>query len=175
MSNQERIGLEGMIKAYAGCSRIIATTQRASSTELPAESGEKRRRAVPVKVRPFCASKQQKKPIFIDSKPASENREGCRMTYAITWGEATSPACMRVSVALAVMRYRLRYQDWAVKRTFPDARKALGLPLLWLPQMAVRRDNRAGPSGGWFAVVRSAVLTFEHFVMAITAGREALG
>jgi hypothetical protein len=25
-----------------------------------AESGEKRRRAVPVKVRPFCASKQQK-------------------------------------------------------------------------------------------------------------------
>ena len=39
-------------KAYAGCSRIIATIQRASSTELPAESGEKRRRAVPVKVRP---------------------------------------------------------------------------------------------------------------------------
>ena len=33
MSNQERIGLEGMIKAYAGCSRIIATIQRASSTE----------------------------------------------------------------------------------------------------------------------------------------------
>jgi hypothetical protein len=64
MSNQERIGLEGMIKAYAGCSRIIATTQRASSTELPAESGEKRRRAVPVKVRPFCASKQQKKRPF---------------------------------------------------------------------------------------------------------------
>src|SRR5207344_445321 len=78
---------EGTTKAYAGCSRIIATIQRASSTELPAESGEKRRRAVPVKVRPFCASKQQKKPIFIDSKPASENREGCRMTYVITWAE----------------------------------------------------------------------------------------
>ena len=37
---------EGTTKAYAGCSRIIATIQRASSTELPAESGEKRRRAV---------------------------------------------------------------------------------------------------------------------------------
>jgi hypothetical protein len=36
----------------------------ASSTELPAESGEKRRRAVPVKVRPFCASKQQKNAHF---------------------------------------------------------------------------------------------------------------
>ena len=70
MSDQKRIGLEGTIKAYAGCSRIIATIQRASSTELPAESGEKRRRTVPVKVRPFCASKQQKNaPIFIDSKP----------------------------------------------------------------------------------------------------------
>jgi hypothetical protein len=46
MSNQKRIGLEGTIKAYAGCSRMIATIQRASSTELPAESGEKRRRAV---------------------------------------------------------------------------------------------------------------------------------
>ena len=46
MSNQKRIGLEGTIKAYAGCSRIIATIQRASSTELPAESGEKRGRAV---------------------------------------------------------------------------------------------------------------------------------
>src|SRR5260370_37119543 len=46
MSNQKRIGLEGTIKAYAGCSRIIATIQRASSTELPAGSGEKRRRAV---------------------------------------------------------------------------------------------------------------------------------
>ena len=64
MSNQKRIGLEGTIKAYAGCSRIIATIQRASSTELPAESGEKRRRAVPVKVRPFCASKQQKNAHF---------------------------------------------------------------------------------------------------------------
>jgi hypothetical protein len=55
---------EGTIKAYAGCSRIIATIQRASSTELPAESGEKRRRAVPVKVRPFCGSKQQKNAHF---------------------------------------------------------------------------------------------------------------
>jgi hypothetical protein len=64
MSNQKRIGLEGTIKAYAGCSRIIATIRRASSTELPAESGEKRRRAVPVKVRPFCASKQQKNAHF---------------------------------------------------------------------------------------------------------------
>ena len=64
MSNPKRIGLEGTIKAYAGCSRIIATIQRASSTELPAESGEKRRRAVPVKVRPFCASKQQKNAHF---------------------------------------------------------------------------------------------------------------
>ena len=60
MSNQERIDLEGMIKAYAGCSRIIATIQRASSTELPTESGEKRWAGCPVKVRPFCASKQQK-------------------------------------------------------------------------------------------------------------------
>jgi hypothetical protein len=42
----------------------IATIQRASSTELPAESGEKRRRAVPVKVRPFYASKQQKNAHF---------------------------------------------------------------------------------------------------------------
>jgi hypothetical protein len=41
MSNQNRIGLEGTIKAYAGCSRIIATIQRASSTELPAESRRK--------------------------------------------------------------------------------------------------------------------------------------
>ena len=64
MSNQKRIGLEGTIKAYAGCSRIIATIQRSSSTELPAESGEKRGRAVPVKVRPFYASKQQKSPQF---------------------------------------------------------------------------------------------------------------
>src|ERR1700688_751618 len=64
MSNQKRIGLEGTIKAYAGCSRIIATIQGASSTELPAESGEKRRRAGPVKVRAFCASKQQKSPQF---------------------------------------------------------------------------------------------------------------
>jgi hypothetical protein len=32
---------EGTTKTYAGCSRIIATIQRASSTELPAESGEK--------------------------------------------------------------------------------------------------------------------------------------
>jgi hypothetical protein len=64
MSNQKRIGLEGTIEAYAGCSRIIATIQRASSAELPAESGEKRRRAVPVKVRPFCASKQQKNAHF---------------------------------------------------------------------------------------------------------------
>jgi hypothetical protein len=67
MSNQKRIGLEGTIKAYAGCSRIIATIQRASSTELPAESGEKRRRAVPVNVRPFCASKQQKNVSVIPS------------------------------------------------------------------------------------------------------------
>ena len=64
MSNQKRIGLEGTIKAYAGCSRIIATIQRASSTELPAESGEKRRRAVPVKVRPFCAVQTAKKRPF---------------------------------------------------------------------------------------------------------------
>jgi hypothetical protein len=55
---------EGTTKAYAGCSRIIATIQRASSTELPTESGEKRRQAVPVKVRPFCASKQQKNAHF---------------------------------------------------------------------------------------------------------------
>jgi hypothetical protein len=55
---------EGTTKAYAGRSRIIATIQRASSTELPAESGEKRGRAGPVKVRPFCASKQQKSPHF---------------------------------------------------------------------------------------------------------------
>jgi hypothetical protein len=29
----------------------------------------------------------KKTPIFIDSKPASENREGRRMTYAIIWAE----------------------------------------------------------------------------------------
>jgi hypothetical protein len=29
----------------------------------------------------------KKAPSFIDSKPASENREGRRMTYAITWAE----------------------------------------------------------------------------------------
>jgi hypothetical protein len=87
MSNQKRIGLKERPRTYAGCSRIIATIQRASSTELPAESDEKRRRAVPVKVRPFCASKQQKNALFIDSKPTSENREGCRMTYAIIWAE----------------------------------------------------------------------------------------
>ena len=28
MSNQKRIGLEGTIKAYAGCSRIIAKIQK---------------------------------------------------------------------------------------------------------------------------------------------------
>ena len=28
----------------------------------------------------------KKTPIFIDSKPASKNREGRRMTYTITWG-----------------------------------------------------------------------------------------
>ena len=46
MSNQKRIGLEGTIKAYAGCSRIIATIQRASSTELRAESGSGEGQAV---------------------------------------------------------------------------------------------------------------------------------
>jgi hypothetical protein len=51
-------------QGVTGCSRIIATIQRASSTELPAESGEKRRRAVPVKFRPFCAFKQQKNAHF---------------------------------------------------------------------------------------------------------------
>ena len=86
LSRKENLTLDG--KKALNCSRIIATIQRASSTELPAESGEKRRRAVPVKVRPFCASKQQKRrPFSLTSKPASENREGRRMTYAITWAE----------------------------------------------------------------------------------------
>jgi hypothetical protein len=59
------------------------------SIEHRAASGKRRKTPAgcPVKVRPFCASKQQKTPIFIDSKPTSENREGCRMTYAITWAE----------------------------------------------------------------------------------------
>ena len=88
MSNQKRIGLEGTIKAYAGCSRIIATIQRASSTELPAESGEKRRRAVPVKVRPvLCVQTAKKRPFSLTQNQPSENREGCRMTYAIIWAE----------------------------------------------------------------------------------------
>src|SRR4249919_2545666 len=60
--------------ADGGCSRIIATIQRASSTELPAESGEKRRRAVPVKVRPFCASKQQKNAHFHCLKTSLQKR-----------------------------------------------------------------------------------------------------
>jgi hypothetical protein len=62
MSNQKRIGLEGTIKAYAGCSRIIAMIQRASSTEL--QKRRKTRAGCPVKVRPFCASKQQKNAHF---------------------------------------------------------------------------------------------------------------
>src|SRR6478672_7410990 len=33
MSNQKRIGLEGTIKAYAGCSRIITSFQGSSTTE----------------------------------------------------------------------------------------------------------------------------------------------
>jgi hypothetical protein len=65
MSNPERIGLEGTIKAYAGCSRIIATIQRASSTELPAESGSG-------KVRPFCVSKQQKNAHSQNQPPKTE-------------------------------------------------------------------------------------------------------
>ena len=84
MSNQKRIGLEGTIKAYAGCSRIIATIQRASSTELPADktpAGCPKGQAV------LCVQTAKKTPIFIDSKPTSENREGCRMTYAIIWAE----------------------------------------------------------------------------------------
>src|SRR5260370_29524021 len=51
----------GRGEATAGCSRIIATIQRASSTELPAESGEKRRRAGPVGGRPVFLFQPQKK------------------------------------------------------------------------------------------------------------------
>jgi hypothetical protein len=53
---------EGTTKAYAGCSRIIATIQRASSTELPKR--QKTLAGCPVKVWPFCASKQQKNAHF---------------------------------------------------------------------------------------------------------------
>jgi hypothetical protein len=35
----------------------------------------------------LCVQTAKKTPIFIDSKPTSENREGCRMTYAIIWAE----------------------------------------------------------------------------------------
>src|SRR6478672_3103051 len=35
----------------------------------------------------LCVPTAKKTPIFIVSKPTSENREGCRMTYAITWAE----------------------------------------------------------------------------------------
>src|ERR1700736_6850657 len=35
----------------------------------------------------FVRPNSKKAPSFIDSKPASENREGRRMTYAITWAE----------------------------------------------------------------------------------------
>jgi hypothetical protein len=68
---------EGTTKAYAGCSRIIATIQRASSTELPAESGEKRRRGCSGEGQAvFVRPNSKKTPIFIDSKPTSENWEG---------------------------------------------------------------------------------------------------
>jgi hypothetical protein len=90
MSNPKRIGLEGMIKAYAGCSRIIATIQRASSTELPAESGSGEGQAV------LCVQTAKKRPF---SKPTSENREGCRMTYAITWAEWVGHAAIRPHAA----------------------------------------------------------------------------
>src|SRR5207342_348131 len=35
----------------------------------------------------LCVQTAKKPPSFIDSKPTSGNREGCRMTYAITWAE----------------------------------------------------------------------------------------
>ena len=54
---------EGTIKAYAGCSRIIATIQRASSTGLPAESGSGEGQAVlrvqTAKKRPFSLTQNQ--------------------------------------------------------------------------------------------------------------------
>ena len=33
----------------------------------------------------LCVQNSKKAPSFIDEKPTSENREGCRMTYAIIW------------------------------------------------------------------------------------------
>ena len=93
MSNQKRIGLEGTIKAYAGCSRIIATIQRASSTGLPAESGSGEGQAV------LCVQTAKERPFSLDSKPTSENREGCRMTYAITWAEWVGHAAIRPHAA----------------------------------------------------------------------------
>ena len=44
--------------------RELSQRSREHRHQAPAESGEKRRQAVPVKVRPFCASKQQKKRPF---------------------------------------------------------------------------------------------------------------
>jgi hypothetical protein len=62
MSNQKRIGLEGTIKAYAGCSRIIAMIQRASSTELQKRrsgEGQALLRVQTAKKRPFSLTQNQ--------------------------------------------------------------------------------------------------------------------
>jgi len=61
MSNPKRIGLEGMIKAYAGCFENYRNDPE--SIEHRAASGKRRKTPAgcPVKVRPFCASKQQKR------------------------------------------------------------------------------------------------------------------
>ena len=76
MSNQKRIGLEGAIKAYAGCSRIIATIQRASSTELSGEG-----QAV------LCVQTAKKPPVSLTQNQPPKTGKGRRMTYAITSAE----------------------------------------------------------------------------------------
>jgi hypothetical protein len=86
MSNPKRIGLKERPRRTPAARELSQQSRehRAPSCQWKAAknagrlSGEGQ--AV---VRP----NSKKSPSFIDSKPASENREGRRMTYAITWAE----------------------------------------------------------------------------------------
>jgi hypothetical protein len=80
MSNPKRIGL----KDDQGVRRLLENYRNdPESIEHRAASGKRRKTRAGCFVRP----NSKKAPSFIDSKPASENREGRRMTYAITWAE----------------------------------------------------------------------------------------
>ena len=48
----------------------------------------------------------KKTPIFIDPKPTSENREGCRMTYAIIWAEWEGHADASINLMQVVISAR---------------------------------------------------------------------